>query len=79
MKIEIIFYSMFGHVYRMAEAVAEGAREVEVPEAILEKSGAKAARQVFSRVPTASACPPRTSSPLPGSRAGTWLKSPGLF
>ena len=29
MKIQIVFYSMYGHVYRMAEAVAQGAREVE--------------------------------------------------
>ena len=26
MKIQVVFYSMYGHVYRMAEAVAEGAR-----------------------------------------------------
>ena len=64
-KIQIIFYSMYGHVYRMAEAVAAGAREVsgtsvmifQVPELvsdeILEKSGAKAARQVFAHVPLA--------------------------
>ena len=55
-KIQVVFYSMYGHVYRMAEAVAEGAREVGatevslwqvselVPDEILEKSGAKAAR-----------------------------------
>jgi NAD(P)H:quinone oxidoreductase type IV len=64
-KIHIIFYSMYGHVYRMAEAVAAGAREVSgtevilfqvpelVPDQILEKSGAKAARQVFAHVPLA--------------------------
>jgi NAD(P)H dehydrogenase (quinone) len=28
MKIYIVFYSTYGHIYRMAEAVAEGAREV---------------------------------------------------
>ncbi len=28
MKIQVIFYSMYGHVYQMAEAVAAGAREV---------------------------------------------------
>ena len=28
MKIQVIFYSMYGHVHRMAEAVAEGARQV---------------------------------------------------
>ncbi len=29
MKVHIVFYSMFGHIYQMAEAVAEGAREQE--------------------------------------------------
>ncbi|MEW6488384.1 MAG: NAD(P)H:quinone oxidoreductase [Thermodesulfobacteriota bacterium] len=65
-KIQVVFYSMYGHVYRMAEAVAAGAREVPgaevtlyqvpelVPDAALEQSGAKAARQAFSRVPVAN-------------------------
>ncbi|MGQ0635209.1 MAG: NAD(P)H:quinone oxidoreductase [Planctomycetaceae bacterium] len=65
MKVHIVFYSMYGHIYRMAEAVAEGARQVSgaevavlqvpelVPEAALEKSGAKAARQKFAHVPVA--------------------------
>jgi NAD(P)H dehydrogenase (quinone) len=65
MKIKIVFYSMYGHIYRMAEAVAEGAREVEgaevellqvpelVPDEVLEKSGAKKARQAFAHVPIA--------------------------
>jgi manganese oxidase len=33
-RIQVVFYSMYGHVYRLAEAVSEGAREVvgtEVP------------------------------------------------
>ena len=63
MKIQVVFYSMYGHIYRMAEAVAEGARQVDkaevtvyqvpelVPEEALEKSGAKAARSAFARVP----------------------------
>ena len=29
MKVKVVFYSMFGHIYRMAEAVATGAREIE--------------------------------------------------
>ncbi len=65
MRVKVIFYSMYGHVYRMAEAVAEGARQVEgaevellqvpelVPDAILEKSGAKKAREVFTNIPVA--------------------------
>jgi NAD(P)H dehydrogenase (quinone) len=28
MKVQVVFYSMYGHVWRLAEAVAEGAREV---------------------------------------------------
>jgi len=63
MRVYVIFYSMYGHIYRMAEAVAAGAREVPgaevalfqvpelVPEAVLEKSGAKAARAAFAHVP----------------------------
>ena len=65
-KIQIVFYSMYGHIYRMAEAVAAGAREVPgaevalyqvpepAPDAGLEQSGAKAARQAFAHVPVAT-------------------------
>lgn len=65
MKIQVIFYSMYGHIYKMAEAVVDGAREVGgaevslyqvpelVPEEALERTGAKAARQVFAHVPVA--------------------------
>lgn len=65
MKVKVVFYSMYGHIYRMAEAVAEGAREVEgaeveilqvpelIPEEVLEKSGAKQARAAFAHIPTA--------------------------
>ena len=65
-KVLVIFYSMYGHVWRLAEAVAAGAREVAdaevellqvpelVPDDVLEKSGAKAARKAFAGVPWAS-------------------------
>jgi NAD(P)H dehydrogenase (quinone) len=65
-KVQVIFYSMYGHIYRMAEAVAAGAREVsgaevslfQVPELVppdaLERSGAAAARQAFAQVPVAT-------------------------
>jgi len=64
-KVQVIFYSMYGHIYKMAEAIAAGAREVGgtevslyqvtelVPEDVLEKSGAKAARAAFAHVPIA--------------------------
>ena len=66
MQIQVIFYSMYGHVYQMAEAVAEGAREIKdaqvsifqvaelVPEAALERTGAKQAREKFAHVPVAN-------------------------
>jgi NAD(P)H dehydrogenase (quinone) len=65
MKIQVVFYSMYGHIFHMAEAVAAGAREVPggevslwqvpelMPEAALEKSGAKKAREAFAQVPLA--------------------------
>jgi len=64
-KVQIVFYSMYGHVYQLAEAVAEGAGEVpdtevevyQVPELMsdeaLEKSGAKATREAFADIPIA--------------------------
>jgi NAD(P)H dehydrogenase (quinone) len=65
-RVQVVFYSMYGHVYRLAEAVAAGAREVEgaevvlyqvpelVPAEVLEKSGAAAARAAFAHVPVAA-------------------------
>jgi NAD(P)H:quinone oxidoreductase type IV len=63
MKIHVVYYSMYGHIHTMAEAVVEGARQVEganvslyqvaeiVPDDVLERSGAKAARAAFDHVP----------------------------
>ncbi|BCO11265.1 NAD(P)H dehydrogenase, Type IV [Citrifermentans bremense] len=28
MKVLVVYYSMYGHIHRMAEAVAEGVREL---------------------------------------------------
>jgi NAD(P)H dehydrogenase (quinone) len=63
LNVQVVFYSMYGHVYRLAEAVAEGARQVEgasvqvyqvaelVPEEALVKSGAKAKHDAFAHIP----------------------------
>ena len=65
-RVQIVFYSMYGHIYTMAKAIAEGAGsiadvEVEllqvpelIPDDVLEQYGAKAARAAFAQVPTAS-------------------------
>jgi len=64
-KIQILFYSMYGHVHQLAEAVAAGGREVHggegdlfqvqelVSEEALERTGAKAARAAFAHIPVA--------------------------
>ena len=64
-KVQIIFYSMYGHVWKLAEAVAEGARSVAgtdvqifqvaetLPTAVLEKMGAVEAKKAFAHVPIA--------------------------
>lgn len=63
MKVLVVFYSMYGHIYRMAEAITEGAREVEgaevvmrrVPETlspeILTRMGASEAQKAFAHIP----------------------------
>jgi NAD(P)H dehydrogenase (quinone) len=65
-KVQVIFYSMYGHVYKMAQAVAEGAKQVSgaevslyqvaelIPDDVLEKYGAKAAKASFANVPIAA-------------------------
>jgi NAD(P)H dehydrogenase (quinone) len=63
MKILIVFYSTYGHVYKMAQAIAEGAKAIEgaeveirrvpetLPQEVLEKMGAVEAQSAFSQIP----------------------------
>lgn len=63
MKVLIVYYSMYGHVHKMAEAVAKGVREVKgaesilrrvsetLPEEVLEKMGAIDAQKSMSNIP----------------------------
>jgi len=63
MKVLVVFYSMYGHIHKMAEAIAEGVREVDgadvvlrqVPETlsteILTKMGAVEPRKAFAHIP----------------------------
>ena len=63
-KIQVVFYSMYGHIYKMAEAVVAGVREAGAEVALyqvaelmsdeqLEKAGAKGARAAFAHIPFA--------------------------
>lgn len=66
MRIAIVFYSMYGHVYALARAAAEGARCVKgaevtlyrvaetLPEEILERMGALDFSRQLTAVPLAS-------------------------
>jgi NAD(P)H dehydrogenase (quinone) len=63
MKVLIVFYSTYGHVYKMAQAVAEGVKEVAgaqvdlrrvpetLPEDVLQKMGAVDAQKAFADIP----------------------------
>jgi NAD(P)H dehydrogenase (quinone) len=65
-KILIVYYSLFGHIHRMAEAVALGVRDVPgceavlrrvpetLPEGVPEKMGAGEFRKEFLRIPVCS-------------------------
>jgi NAD(P)H dehydrogenase (quinone) len=66
MKALIVYYSMYGHIHKMAEAVAEGVREVPRAEAVLrrvpetlsedalKKMGALEAQKALAHVPIAT-------------------------
>jgi NAD(P)H dehydrogenase (quinone) len=63
MKVLVVFYSTYGHSYQMAEAVAEGVKQVDgaevalrrvpetLPEDVIAKMGAADAQQAFAKVP----------------------------
>ena len=63
MKVLIVYYSTYGHIHKMAEAVAEGVAQVTgaeaalrrvpetLPEEVLSQMGAVEAQQAFANVP----------------------------
>lgn len=66
MRVLIVYYSLYGHVYTMAKAVAEGIHEIKgaeaelhrVPETlsaeVIEKLGATQIQKQFASIPVAS-------------------------
>jgi NAD(P)H dehydrogenase (quinone) len=64
-RVKVIFYSLYGHIYKMAEAVAAGAREVPgaqvellqvqetLPADVIAKMGATEAKKAFAHIPIA--------------------------
>jgi NAD(P)H dehydrogenase (quinone) len=63
MKILVLFYSTYGHIYKMAKAIAAGAEKVEgaevvigmvpetLPDSVLTMMGAMEAKKAFADVP----------------------------
>ena len=70
MKVKIIFYSMYGHTYRMAEAVAEGAREVEGAEVELLQVAELGASEELRQNQWPSSCRMRRWSSLEPRKLG---------
>ena len=50
MKVLIVYYSMYGHIHRMAEAVAEGIREVPGAEAVLRRVPETLSEEVLGKM-----------------------------
>jgi len=66
MKVLIVYYSMYGHIYQLAQAIENGVRQVKgvdvnlrrvpetLPDAVLEKMGAIETQKLQSQVPICS-------------------------
>lgn len=66
-NLYVVFYSLYGHVYKMAQAVADGSRKVEgvnveikrvpetLPDSVIKKMGASEAQKSISLIPQCSA------------------------
>ena len=66
MKVLIVYYSTYGHIHKMAEAIAAGVRQIQGAEAVLrrvpetltaevlEKMGATEAQKAIAHVPVCS-------------------------
>ncbi|KAL9655214.1 hypothetical protein ABK040_008989 [Willaertia magna] len=65
-KVLVLFYSTYGHIFEMAKEVVNGAKEIEgaevtlkrvpetLPHEVLEKMGALQAQEAFSNIPIAT-------------------------
>ncbi|MEJ2642496.1 MAG: NAD(P)H:quinone oxidoreductase, partial [Desulfosarcinaceae bacterium] len=66
MKVLIVYYSMYGHIHQMAQAIAEGVGQVDgaeailrrvpetLPDTVLEQMGAVDAQKAQAHIPVAA-------------------------
>jgi NAD(P)H dehydrogenase (quinone) len=50
MKVYIVFYSLYGHVYKMAEAIADGVKEVTGAEPVLRRVPESLSEEVLGKM-----------------------------
>lgn len=50
MKVLIVYYSLYGHVYKLAKAVAEGAQSIEGVDAILRRAPERLSDEVLEKM-----------------------------
>jgi len=50
MKVLIVYYSMYGHIHRMAQAVAEGVKEVAGAEAVLRRVPETLSQEILGKM-----------------------------
>ena len=63
MKVLIVYYSLYGHVYKMAEAVAEGVRTVQGAEAIMKRVPETLSEEIIEKMKATEA--QKTLSQIP--------------
>lgn len=63
-KILIVYYSMYGHTYQMAEAIAEGVREVHGCEAVIKRVPETLSDEVLGKMGALDAAKSMVQNPV---------------
>ena len=53
MKISVVYYSMYGNTFKLAQAVAEGAREIEGAEVSVKQVAELMSKEIYEKIPQA--------------------------
>jgi len=64
MKVLIVYYSLYGHVYKLAKAVAEGAQSIEGVDAILRRTPERLSDEVLEKMGAREAQRQQTDIPV---------------
>ena len=64
MKVLIVYYSMYGHIYKMAEAAAQGVESVSGAEAILRRVPETLSQEVLEKMGATEVLKQQTDTPV---------------